>query len=61
MKIEKLANKIELDVEAQKLPCNADCPGGYVWTGNTSGIGNNGMPTNCHIHAVWTSFISTKH
>ncbi len=60
MKIEKLSNKIEFNVEAQKRSCLYDCPGGFAWVNNLSRIDSHGLPTNCRVISVWTSFISPR-
>ena len=60
MKIEKLSNKIEFDVEAQKLDCMFDCPAGVIWVGNTAYVDKDNIPGNCKLRILYTSFLSKK-
>ncbi|SFY00643.1 hypothetical protein [Ruminococcus sp. XPD3002] len=60
MKIEKLSNKIEFNVEAQKAACNADCPAGFTFVGNTALISLPNLKT-CFVKPLWSSFISPSH
>ena len=52
MKIKKLSNKIDIDVEAQGRPCNKDCISGIIHTGNQS------LLSLCKTRIFYTQWIS---